>query len=800
MSSAALPLRPGAAATGGHRTARRRAVTGLPGRQDLVDAGFVLLTGAIAVWGFRTTFDSVQFLWAGIAGLVIGIVVAHLATALRAHWLVLALAAVVAFFLFGGAIALRTDTIAGLLPTGHSVLTQAVVSATGWKDMLTTLPPVDGSGQFLVIPYLLALLAGVLGMALARRSTRPGAPALVAVTLFAVVVLLGTTSAPAVLLHGLALTAVLFLWTALRRRRMLRIVGTGSRIRSQVLIGAALVVAATAGAWGIGILAPPSSAGRVVLRNYVEPPFDVSAFPSPLVGFRTYTKGNAKTVWNLPLLTVGGLSAGDRIRFAVLDDYSGYVWGAANPQSGVSAGFRKVGSVIDAPSYAAGAARTVTITVDAGYAGLADVNAWVPSLGYASDLTFQGQRAGSLADSLRYDTDTGQALVTARLATGDTVVSTQEPVTLVPSQGFQPATGADISPVGVTLVQPYLTKWAAGKSTPWTQVQAAATHLRSAGAYSDGSASGQAYYLPGHSLARLATFLKAPQPVGDDEQYAAAFALMADAAGVPARVVLGAVVPASGPVEGKDVHAWVEVRGADGDWYAVPDSMFMPDPNQHPHQTTQPPTPATSAADIPPPNTQLPPAALDSAPQVTANATVKPPSLLGIPVPTWLIAVLRWASLPVGLLVLVIVLLAAARGIRRRGRRSHGRPERRLAQGWLDLVDHARDLGTRVPVGLTRVEQARLVGRPDLAAHADRAVFGPSETTPEAVGAFWQAVRSARKDLSAQAGRRRRMLRLFSLRSLLTRERRPVEQRPGRAAGRSLRPRSLTAPAPEGPA
>ena len=106
-----------------NRTKARRAVTGAPARADLVDAGFVLVLGLVALWGFRTTFDSPRFLFAGVVGLVLGIVMAHLANVLRQHWLVLALLVIATFFLFGGAVALSSDAIAGFLPNG-SVLTR----------------------------------------------------------------------------------------------------------------------------------------------------------------------------------------------------------------------------------------------------------------------------------------------------------------------------------------------------------------------------------------------------------------------------------------------------------------------------------------------------------------------------------------------------------------------------------------------------------------------------------------------------------------------------------------------------
>ena len=77
----------------GSRTVARRAVTGRPTGGDLVDAGALLVLVALALWGLRTTFDSPRFLVAGLAGAALGIAVAHLATTLRQHWLVLAVLA-----------------------------------------------------------------------------------------------------------------------------------------------------------------------------------------------------------------------------------------------------------------------------------------------------------------------------------------------------------------------------------------------------------------------------------------------------------------------------------------------------------------------------------------------------------------------------------------------------------------------------------------------------------------------------------------------------------------------------------
>ena len=128
------------------------------------------------------------------------------------------------------------------------------------------------------------------------------------------------------------------------------------------------------------------------------------------------------------------------------------------------------------------------------------------------------------------------------------------------------------------------------------------------------------------------------------------------------------------------------------------------------------------------------------------------------------------------LLAVVAGLIALARGVRRRRRQRTGPASRRLAEGWRDYVDHARDLGFRVPAGLTRKEQSALVGRPDLAAEADAAVFGYGEPERAQVDGYWAKVAAGRKDLTKVSSSRRRLLHRLSVRGLLFRDARPVER------------------------
>lgn len=114
-----------------------------------------------------------------------------------------------------------------------------------------------------------------------------------------------------------------------------------------------------------------------------------------------------------------------------------------------------------------------------------------------------------------------------------------------------------------------------------------------------------------------------------------------------------------------------------------------------------------------------------------------------------------------------------------------------MAQGWRDYVDHARDLGYAISSGLTRTEQSVIVGQPELARQADRAVFGAEEPSQAEVDTYWSAVADARRELTRSRSRTRRIRRLFALRGLLARDRRPVEASPHQALSQQGRGRRI---------
>ena len=248
-------------------------------------------------------------------------------------------------------------------------------------------------------------------------------------------------------------------------------------------------------------------------------------------------------------------------------------------------------------------------------------------------------------------------------------------------------------------------------------------------------------------------------------------ALLANNAGVPARVVMGAVVPEDGVVEGRDVEAWVELRVADGSWRVLPTKEFM----NHVRPAEQPPLEEQemSGTVVPPPAPIPPPSTLAE----QNDAELEPRKVdrnddeAGWELPGWVRAILIYVGGPLLLALLVIAAIVGIKALRRHRRRQAERTSARIVGGWHELVDHARDLGQRVPVGAgwTRREQSGRVSSldaPGLARLADSHVFGPTGPAEADAAANWTAVDAERKAMSSTVSRRRRFRAAVNLTTL----------------------------------
>lgn len=751
---------------GRSRTLTARIKELAPNSADVVDAGLLLLISLIALFGFVTTFDTLHFMLVGALGVVLGMVISYLVRALGWHWTVVPVLVVAAYFGIGASVAASEYALAGFLPSAEAMVALWALVISGWKEMITTLPPVVGDGPYLAIPYLLGLITGSLGLWIARRSRRPVAALATPLGLLFVVILLGTLTPTALLAQGLALAVVGFAWVAVRTRRRRTLAGTGRSQRAALATGAALVIAAM-GLGGLsGGLLPGGDTPRFVLRSYVQPPVETKDLASPLVGFRKYSSVTKKQLLDTELFKVEGVSAGSLLRIAVLDDYSGHTWSASGGGSS-NAGFQRVGARI--PSTVKGDPVKVKLTFTKAYEQTRELAGWLPSLGENTDITFDGVNAKTHSSTLRYNLSTGQGLLTDgdRFRANDQVTVASVPLT----QGFDP----EANPGGETLVDPtsysFLAttgqKWAGEAATAGKRVLELATVLK-AGYWSDGTRSGETEYLPGHSQGRLTNFVLDDQLVGSDEQYASTFALLCNQAGYPARVVFGAAVPESGRVFGRNITAWVEIETEQG-WQSVAPGVFTPSRTKTPPQKPLTVAKDQQATNVPPPNTTRMQSTSLGLSESDLSTTKEPASWLANLL-KWLLGVLSVVAPPVATIIAILGAIAAAKAIRRRLRRTRGNPSKQVAGAWSDVFDQCRDLGLVLPKGATRLELSRRIeidAVTEMAVAANTATFGMTDPTEADVARLWMQASSTRRQLLGGLTRWRKFMARFNLRSLL---------------------------------
>ncbi len=157
----------------------------------------------------------------------------------------------------------------------------------------------------------------------------------------------------------------------------------------------------------------PSSPDRFVLRDEIVPPFDPLEFPSPLAGFRNYTKDLAET----PLFTVTGLEPGDvdparhdgRVHRPTLE--RGRPRRRRPPTAAATASSARR---CPSPSSQRSAARATSRSRSTAYDDV-----WLPTVGYG-DLAAAHRRGTSAARGrdLRYNAAAGTAVLTSGIAEG----------------------------------------------------------------------------------------------------------------------------------------------------------------------------------------------------------------------------------------------------------------------------------------------------------------------------------------------------------------------------------------------
>lgn len=732
-------------------------------RDEAIDSLILLVLTVIAITGFRYTYGGHDYLIVGAAGALLGMVLSHLGNRAQLPLLAITALGVAGFVLLGGLV--PQDTASGAFWTLSAM--RAVISASvhGWKQLLTTARPVGATAHLLVLPYLLGLVSGLAGHALARRTSRPLLPAAVPAAVAAMSILFGTVHAAAAVLQGAVFAALVLVWVALRQQRGAARESVVGRERPwQRLAGAgAMLAVAVAGGALIGPYLPGARAhARVVLR--AVPPFDVNDYPSPLAGFRAFTKDAPPgvSVYGKRLFTTTGLPPGSRVRIAAMDTYDGLVWGVANAAGGTSsfAGFQRIGATVPeavSPGSAEASARTATITIDPAYQ-----LPWLPVLAGATRWSFAGPAGRAAGNQLWFNVATGTGIVPSGVPAGlryrVTATAAAAPTAVQLARASPDGAPSDLVVIPAA-VAAFADAHSGSAATPVRKVLALAAYLRKTGAYSDGGVR-EPNVLPGHSEGRLTQFLRSAPVIGDDEQYAAAMALLANAVGVPARVSLDGTVESDGSVYGRDVRADVEVDLAQYGWVTLPASQFTGTRTVRPKPVTTPaPVPAKV---VPPPVANTDPGTADSANQ-SGTVSHRTPAPGGFQLPAFVVALLRDVGAPLLLAGVLMAALIGSKAARRRRRRRGGPPSARVAGGWRELLDLLRDLGVGTDPDATRREQAAAAQHADvagaraIAVAADAALFGPDGADEAAARRIWREIDKVRAEAVASLGSLRRL-------------------------------------------
>jgi transglutaminase-like putative cysteine protease len=744
----------------------------------LVDvAALGVMLGAVAV-GFGPVWGSLGYLVPTVGGAAVGLLVAWVGAWRRFPAVTVTALAVLGYLLFGGAFALPHTTIAGVVPTLDTLRELLLGSVEGWKQFVTTSPPMRSFPDLAVVPFLLMLLVALLSGTISWRAKHAVWAVVPVVAGLVGVILLGTVDAAMPVVQGLVITIAALLWGAVRV--MEARVGTHSistessreatrRLRwYRVRTGATILsVAALAAGFTAPILMPDQP--RTVLRETITPPFDIHQFTSPLVAFRHYRKDARET----ELFTVSDLPEDARIRIATLDRYDGVVYDASG-DGGDTGVYTRVGEEIATAQK--GTPTPIEVEVK-DYSGV-----WVPEIGDLTGVRWSGPNAEAQIDGTYYNSTTSTAITTAGIRPGDTytleTLVTQEPDEDVLKKAKivernLPETEPTALPPGLPAKAAQFAGDETDQATKLFQIR----DLLIADGYLSSGLDGEPPSRPGHSAERIDTLVAEENMVGDDEQFAVALALMARQSGIPARVVMGFYPDKKSKYEegepwtvlGSDVHAWIEVPFEGYGWVpvdAVPEEKPQIQPEPKTEQVPKPPV-----LQDPEPPEEPDKAKAGSVEDDEKDEAQNDPfdwGLLGV--------ILLAVGIPLLLIAGPIVAILAYKARRRALRRGADQLADRISGGWHEVVDVVTDLGTTVPRGATRRESAGVIAGVHqvpstlmLAHRADATVFGREEPTQADVEAFWVEVDELVGGLRSTVSTRRRVRAALSLRSVWAR-------------------------------
>jgi transglutaminase-like putative cysteine protease len=617
-----------------------------------------------------------------------------------------------------------------------------------WKAILTTLMPAPGKPELLVLPHVLIWFAATAGTETVLRSRAKALPALPAVAVFGVALLIGVGGPGSNLPAAAALVGLTAVLVVVR--------GGGRAGRASAGVAVAIV---------LGLLAALAGPALPVAGRPYDPRETVKAPPpqqrdsvSPLDRVSAWLQTPDQQMFTVHT------TEPENWRLAVLDRFDGVTWTSA--ASFVTAGTRlppdehgkgqKAGARVDQrfmiqnlPGVWVPAAdrpqtiKNLGVTVDPGSGVLTS----------ARPLRF-GQAYEVTSMARDYDADQLAAAEPARDAEARAAI------------GLPESAGTTAQNAQVPAFRKLAEQVTTDQRTGFQRAAKLADYLRTAARY---DVSGP----PGHTYAQLHYFLTRSKR-GTSEQFATAFAVLARSVGLPTRVVVGFRPGVGGngafQVRSGDVLVWPEVDFAGLGW--VP---FYPTPEQE-GRSRQP-------GSVPAGDTQQ---KLEQAQKNAASKNKgdgpgpgkrpqpKPPPV-NKPVdqvrPWWVYATAAAALIPVAYLVAVLILPM----LRRRRRRTAANPAERIAGAWEQTVETLQAVGLPSATALTAHEIAGFGGRTvegterhlrPLADLVNRAEYAGVPPDPAAAEAAWRHTDQIGRLIGRAAGPVRRTGRRLHPRSL----------------------------------
>ncbi len=699
-------------------------------RGTIADVVAVLLLTTLVLSVLDDSFADRSYLVTGLVPVVVLLGAAALTRRLHEGVWWYALTALLLFAPLGAVAAFRRPG-PYLVPTLETMNRVLGEIASAPSALVSTLPPVDPSGQVMLVPFMIGFLGAAPAAWLALATSRTLTPALPLVLALAATIPVGVLVPTLLVPRGVVFAILVVVWAALRARRSEALHGAD---RGSVAAALTAVLTVTLVSGLTSLLVPDDiEVDRVLLHGEGS---------SALVSGAAQSTVPQRTGRSNQLLKATGVPEGRRLRFAALDLYDGDSWVPAEESPGTNGygTFKSVGH--DVAALHPGLTVGVRVQIRPGYA-----SDWLPMLGELTSLDLDYTDGRTQLAQVRYNQATSSALVVGGVDPRDdyTFASVLTEESFRADDAVRQPTDEERQPDGAFLDQ-YLTPFDREDLLPMQRVLLLARYLRLNGTVRLTGSSSQA-------PADLGRLLGSREMTATPFQYSAVMALGASRLGVPARVVTGAEPGRGGIVTYDDITSWVELQLGDGTWRPLDPERYV-----GVHQVADGEVEGAAAAggwvkkwleDDDKEEFRIPKGTEFEFPE-GAEFDIREQRDIGA-------IVVRSAAAVLALLVLTLLLAPALKVLRRRRRRRTASLWVWYVNGWQEVLDTARDRGTPVPEEWSRVAQATVLGTGlELARRADAAVFAPGPGDVDLARDFWDACQALRRELLADADRRHR--------------------------------------------